>query len=249
MGTAREDGSEGSVVNDNDDDTTYEVDDDGFLLDFDRWSERFAIETARKCHIVPGLNEAHWRVIHWIRRHVQEFGACPLADRTCRANGLSLEDLRELFPTGYLRGACRIAGLTYDQGVRGPVALPQWASRSEPAATASIASAEGASAGKQKTFTVDVHGFLVRPEEWDEEFAVHRASELKMPPLNDRHWKVIWFLRRRFDDAGSIPTVYETCEQAAIGLGELEELFPDGYHGGAVKIAGLRAATRRDSSR
>ena len=99
----------------------------------------------------------------------------------------------------------------------------------------------------EKTFTVDVRGFLVHPQEWDEEFAVHRAAELKMAPLNDRHWQVIWFLRRRFHDDGSIPTVYETCEQLGLGLGELEELFPDGYHGGAVKIAGLRAAGRRNT--
>ena len=224
--------------------TAHEVDSDGFLVDFDQWDERFAIETARTCHIESGLTENHWRIIHWMRRHVQEFGACPLADRTCRANGLRLEDLRELFPSGYLRGACRIAGLTYDQGVRGPVALPEWASRLD---SAPSGAGEGASSTRQKTFTVDVRGFLVHPQEWDEEFAVHRASELKMAPLNDRHWQVIWFLRRRFHDDGSIPTVYETCEQLGLGLGELEELFPDGYHGGAVKIAGLRAAGRRNT--
>ena len=62
----------------------YEVDEDGFLLDFDQWDDGFATETARKCGITSGLTDSHWRIIRWIRRHVQEFGVCPLADRTCR---------------------------------------------------------------------------------------------------------------------------------------------------------------------
>jgi TusE/DsrC/DsvC family sulfur relay protein len=224
----------------------YEVDEDGFLLDFDQWDDGFATETARKCGITSGLTDSHWRIIRWIRRHVQEFGVCPLADRTCRANGLQLGDLRELFPCGYLRGACRIAGITYDQGVRGPLALPQWASRLESAAVSGPS--EGVGAAGQKVFSIDVRGFLVRPEEWDEEFAIHRASEMKMPALTDRHWMVIWYLRRQFHDTGSIPTIYQTCEELDISLNQLDELFPDGYHGGAVKIAGLRSRTGRGAS-
>lgn len=221
--------------------TAYEVDADGFLLEFDQWDEDFAIETARKCGITSGLTDSHWRIIRWIRRHVLEFGVCPLADRTCRANGLQLADLRELFPSGYLRGACRIAGVTYDQGVRGPLALPQWASGQDSAAAPG--SSAGVGASEPKTFSIDVRGFLVNPAEWNEEFAMCRALEMKMPALTDRHWKVIWFLRRQFHDAGSIPTIYEVCEELAITLDELTELFPDGYHGGAVKVAGLRSKT------
>ena len=32
----------------------------------------------------------------------------------------------------------------------------------------------------------------------------------------------------------------ETCEANDIDLDELEQLFPDGYHRGVIKIAGLR---------
>jgi TusE/DsrC/DsvC family sulfur relay protein len=227
--------------------TTYEVDEDGFLLNFNQWGEDFATETARKCGITSGLTDSHWRIIRWIRQHVQEFGVCPLADRTCRANGLQLGDLRELFPSGYLRGACRIAGITYDQGVGGPLTLPPWARRMESAAQ--TGSSESVGASGRKTFSVDVRGFLVYPEEWDEEFASYRALEMKMPALTDRHWRVIWFLRRRFHETGSIPTVYEVCEEMDITLDQLTELFPDGYHAGAVKIAGLRAATGCGTSR
>jgi tRNA 2-thiouridine synthesizing protein E len=34
--------------------------------------------------------------------------------------------------------------------------------------------------------------------------------------------------------------VTETCEANDLDIDELEQLFPDGYHRGAVKIAGLR---------
>ncbi len=220
---------------------TYEVDGDGFLLDFDQWDEDFAAAAARKCGMTSGLTDSHWQIIRWIRQHVVEFGVCPLADRTCRANDLQLKDLRDLFPSGYLRGACKIAGIPYDQGVRGPVSLPPWTRRRQ----AAVAPERRGDVGcvKRKTYSVDVHGFLVHPEEWDEEYAAHRASEMKMPALTARHWQIIWYLRHQFLEAGSLPTIYRTCEELAITLSELDELFPDGYHGGAVKIAGLCAAT------
>ncbi len=61
-----------------------------------------------------------------------------------------------------------------------------------------------------------------------------------MPKLTDRHWQVIRFLRQSHEKNNLVPTVYETCEANKMDLEELERLFPDGYHRGAVKIAGLR---------
>ena len=93
----------------------------------------------------------------------------------------------------------------------------------------------------EKTYQVDVRGFLVHPEQWDEQFAVNRAHELKMPELlTDDHWKIIYYLRAGNEKDKVVPTVYETCEDNGIDSYELERMFPDGYHRGAVKIAGLR---------
>jgi sulfur relay (sulfurtransferase) DsrC/TusE family protein len=58
--------------------------------------------------------------------------------------------------------------------------------------------------------------------------------------LGDKHWQIIKYLRERYEKDKEVPTVYETCEENNIELEELEQLFPDGYHRGAVKIAGLR---------
>ena len=58
-------------------------------------------------------------------------------------------------------------------------------------------------------------------------------------PLTEKHWKIIYYLRARFAKTGKIPTIYETCGDNGIDIEEFGELFPDGYHRGAVKIAGL----------
>jgi tRNA 2-thiouridine synthesizing protein E len=94
----------------------------------------------------------------------------------------------------------------------------------------------------EKTYTVDVRGFLVDPDEWDGCYAVCKAFDLKIPggKLTREHWRIIRFLRESFRKNKYVPPVYETCEKNGIGLEELERLFPDGYHRGAVKIAGLR---------
>ena len=58
--------------------------------------------------------------------------------------------------------------------------------------------------------------------------------------LTNKHWGVIRFLRQSYMENGQVPTVFETCERCGLEIEDLERLFPDGYHRGAVKIAGLR---------
>ena len=147
--------------------------------------------------------------------------------------GLSLKELKIFFPTGYLRGACRLAGITYKEGYVGqnPSDWPTY-----------LAIKDANVIYEDKTYRVDVRGFLVDPDEWDVYFAIHRAFDMKIPggKLTDKHWKIIKFLREIYKKNKKVPTVYETCEKNNIELGELEQLFPDGYHRGAVKLAGLR---------
>jgi len=64
---------------------------------------------------------------------------------------------------------------------------------------------------------------------------------MKIPGgMSDKHWQIIHFLRNYYSKNNCVATVYETCEANNIEIEELERLFPDGYHRGAVKIAGLR---------
>jgi tRNA 2-thiouridine synthesizing protein E len=206
---------------------TYDVDDTGFLKSSRGWDERFPEAIAPQLDIHSALTEAHWKVIRFIRDSHQATNRCPLVYQTCKENGLSLADLKALFPTGYLRGACKAAGLTYRE-----------------ADLSTTLSHEGDSnpAPGNRTYRIDALGFLLDPADWDEAFALRLASDLKMKEgLHEAHWRVVRFLRERHENTGAVPTVYEACETLGLSLSDLEGLFPDGYHRGAVRIAGLRA--------
>ncbi len=92
---------------------TYEVDTQGFLIDYNQWDEDFAQGMAPNVNIPGALTEKHWDLIRFIRDSFKQTGECPLVYKTCKANRLSAKGLKELFPTGYMRGACKLAGITH----------------------------------------------------------------------------------------------------------------------------------------
>lgn len=232
---------------------TYEVDDQGFLVDFGEWDREFAEATARALGLEAGLDEERWDVVRFVQDAFRKTGRCPLVYEVCRARRLRLADLRRLFPTGYLRGVCRVAGLSYrdswiphavssrtsEPGGQGGASFRDgWVS----GAQAEVPPPDVADRAAHGTYRVDAAGFLVDPEDWDEVFAVNKAAEIQPHvELNERHWRLIGYLRGAYGRSKLVPTVFETCEANGIDLDELERLFPRGYHRGAVKIAGLRA--------
>jgi tRNA 2-thiouridine synthesizing protein E len=211
-------------------DRTYETDGDDFLENPYTWDENFAEQMADRVKISGALTASHWKVINFIRSTFLETGLCPPVYQTLRRLNLRIKDLKKLFPTGYLRGACKLAGLTY----RAQHIHPLWLEKKGVEKIPEFL--------ERRVYRVDAYGFLIDPSEWDEDFALHKSEELKMPEgLTHEHWKIIRFLRKRFQEKGSVPTVYETCEDTEIEIEDLERLFPDGYHRGAVKISGLCA--------
>lgn len=218
----------------------YCIDEDGFIEDFHEWDEQFAEHMAPRFAIPASLTPRHWDIIYFIRNYYLEKGICPLVYHTCKYNHLRIRELKELFPSGYLRGACRLAGITYAQGYHG--------STGKPVAQKPVSGTEDKREKTpkkppraKKTYEVDAHGFLIDPDGWDEQFAIHKAIELKMPmPLTEQHWRIIDFLRNQYTANGVVPVVYDICEAFKLEIEDLETLFPDGYHRGAVKLAGLR---------
>ena len=205
----------------------YRVDDQGFLVYPEDWDEDFARGMAAEVGIPDGLTEKHWRVIHFIRHSFKKASVCPLIYVACKKNDIGLGDLKQMFPAGYLRGACRLAGVTYREGYL----LHTWLENDIVHHTRNY---------ERKSYITDVQGFLIDPADWDENFAIHKAYEMKMPHyITEDHWKIIYYIREHYSKTHKIPTVYETCEANGIDLDKLEELFPDGYHRGAIKIAGL----------
>lgn len=210
---------------------TYEVDSMKFLTNFNDWDKNFAEGLAPQLSIPQGLTVEHWDVINWIRQFFLEKGVCPNIYETCRGCGLRIGEMRKLFPSGYWRGACKLSGLISGGAHLGPAFHPAFLPETMPFMDA-----------YNKTYEIDVRGFLVNPEGWDEYYAINRAREMKIPggKLTAQHWKIIKFLRDRYQKNNEVPTIYETCEANQVDLEELEKLFPDGYHRSAVKLAGLR---------
>ena len=66
------------------------------------------------------------------------------------------------------------------------------------------------------------------------EIPVETPSRASMDTVKAVEW------RERFERDGKVPTVYETCEVHGLEIDDLEHMFPDGYHRGVVKLAGLR---------
>ncbi|UCD22970.1 MAG: TusE/DsrC/DsvC family sulfur relay protein [Gemmatimonadota bacterium] len=213
-------------------DKAYEVDDRGFLQNYEKWDEDYAEGMAPEAKVQNGLGENHWQVIRFIRSEFEKNGECPIVYSTCRANNISPRELKALFPAGYTRGACRLAGISYRD---------RFMDYYGETGKARKATTGGAlPAGTDKVYRVDAFGFLVDPDEWDEDFAHNKAREMKLVGgLNERRHEIVQYIRRAHAKSHVVPSVSECCETLGIELDEMERLFPDGYVRGAVKIAGL----------
>lgn len=104
------------------DGTEVNVDEQGFLVDPDDWTERVAEVVADGLGIT--LKDEHWRVIRFMREFLAEHGVAPdarfvfrllddpdIGDDHSRAGDSGRERFFELFPYGYVSQACRIAGM------------------------------------------------------------------------------------------------------------------------------------------
>jgi TusE/DsrC/DsvC family sulfur relay protein len=99
-----------------------------------------------------------------------------------------------------------------------------------------------------KTYRVDIYGYLLDPEEWTERFAKRKADEMALGRLTSHHWVVLHSLRRAFSETGKLPTVPEICRELEMNPREFDRLFPLGYHRCAVKLAGLNPLKRPASA-
>lgn len=205
------------------DDRTYTLDRQGFLDPPDQWDEIFAEGMARMQGIYGGLTDEQWSFIRYLRQKFLEEETVPVVVLACADNGLRLSDLRFLFPTGYHRGACRIAGINYEFMYQTNIWLTY--------ETSTLLKEE---------FTLSPRGFLADFEQWNERFAHHIIREWELSQgLTERHLEIIAYLREFYARTRNIPTIIETCRENDLDLEEFRELFPDGYRRGACRIAGL----------
>ncbi len=93
---------------------------------------------------------------------------------------------------------------------------------------------------KGKKIRVNEEGFLVNPEEWDEEIADLLAKEEEgIDALTEDHWAVINYIRSYYLEKNLAPMVRKICKTTGFQLKYIFELFPSGPAKGACKLAGL----------
>jgi len=89
------------------------IDDEGYLVDPADWSESVAVELARREDIA--LTHAHWAVIGFMRDYYEQHRIAPDARFVLKflaeTRGAERNELFRLFPYGYVKQACKIAGM------------------------------------------------------------------------------------------------------------------------------------------
>lgn len=91
-----------------------------------------------------------------------------------------------------------------------------------------------------KKVEVNEEGFLVNPEDWNEEIANFLAKkEEGLENLTEEHWKVINYIRNYYLENKLAPMVRAVCKTTGLPLKKIYDLFPSGPAKGACKIAGL----------
>lgn len=90
---------------------------EGYVIDPQDWNEDLARELATEEDLE--LTEAHWPILHFMREHWREHRIAPDVRHVTKwlveAQGYdkksAKQHLFELFPYGYVKQACKIAGM------------------------------------------------------------------------------------------------------------------------------------------
>lgn len=92
-------------------------DPEGYLISPDDWNEDIAVELAREEGIE--LNDTYWPVLHFMRTHYSEHAVAPdvrhVTSYLANEHGCGKKEAKklifDLFPYGYVKQACKIAGM------------------------------------------------------------------------------------------------------------------------------------------
>ncbi len=92
-----------------------ELDDEGFIVDPERWTEAMAADLARHEGIDP-LTDRHWQVVRFMRCEYEAKGSGPTVRVLGKTSGVSVKELYQLFPRGPAKIAAKIAGIPKPRG-------------------------------------------------------------------------------------------------------------------------------------
>jgi tRNA 2-thiouridine synthesizing protein E len=91
------------------------VNEEGFLVDPDQWTEEMAPQIAKTAGIEE-LTPLHWVVIRFMRDEYEAKGTGPSVRILGKTSGVSIKELYRLFPKGPAKTAARIAGIPKPRG-------------------------------------------------------------------------------------------------------------------------------------
>jgi dissimilatory sulfite reductase related protein len=94
---------------------SFEIDEDGFLLDYASFNENW-IEYVRGQEGIDELNEEHKQVITVLQDYYEKNGIAPMVRVLSKLTKFKLKHIYELFPSGPGKGACKMAGLPKPTG-------------------------------------------------------------------------------------------------------------------------------------
>jgi tRNA 2-thiouridine synthesizing protein E len=99
----------------------YEIDEDGYLQDWQEWQEGMAQVMADQDG--QKLTGEHWEIIKFLREYFMKFQIAPMIKILVKEIGKAMgpekgntKYLYELFPAGPAKQACRYAGLPKPTG-------------------------------------------------------------------------------------------------------------------------------------
>ena len=95
--------------------TEVELNDEGFFVHPEQWTEDMAPDLARREGIDP-LTDAHWQVIRFMRTEYLAKGTGPTVRVLGKTSGVSIKELYQLFPKGPAKIAAKIAGIPKPRG-------------------------------------------------------------------------------------------------------------------------------------
>lgn len=93
-----------------------------------------------------------------------------------------------------------------------------------------------------ETVEFDQDGFMVDPNAWSAEIGQAIAESIGIE-LTDRHWVVINFARKEFEEKGEAPTLRRITKTTDVNTKELYALFPNGPAKQAARVSGLGKPT------
>jgi len=78
----------------------------------------------------------------------------------------------------------------------------------------------------EKKIEVDEDGFIVDPDEWNEDVARAFAATEGLSELTEDHWKVIRYLRDYFCQFQIAPMIRKLCKETGFSLNTYMSCFP-----------------------